>query len=196
VQLRKEGVGYRDETDMPQVKRKGDRGLGVMKGIDRLSLEVKRRSDHIYKQVKALSYQLTYLKPTRHPLHLGKTTIRIQQSTQLSTDQTTSMLALLVPLLALFPAAHSLPAHQDFEESVRINFNLNNQTFPKFGWNDITKYLDLDDRHEMSTNLQKPDNETVAILNLRYVGDIRNISWTKAIMEDTVREVSLASDDS
>jgi hypothetical protein len=83
VQLRKEGVGHRDETDMPQVKRKGNRGLGVMKGIDRLSLEVKRRSDHIYKQVKAPHWQLSYLQSTRQISYQDQTTIRIQQSTQL-----------------------------------------------------------------------------------------------------------------
>lgn len=103
------------------------------------------------------------------------------------------MLALLIPLLALFPVAHSAPTHQDFKEPIQINFNLNNETFPRFGWSDILDYPDNIDKEKLRKSFQIPVNETVGILNLRSTKDIRNISWTKKIMDVPVRVVSLAS---
>jgi hypothetical protein len=102
------------------------------------------------------------------------------------------MLSLLVPLLALFPVAHSAPTRQDFKEPITINFNLNYQTFPNFGWNDISDCPDNVDKEKLRSSFQIPVNETVGSLDLRSTDDVRNISWTKKIMDVPVRVVSLA----
>jgi hypothetical protein len=104
----------------------------------------------------------------------------------------TSMLALLVPLLALFPVAHSAPTRQDFKEPIKINLNRNNQTFPNLVWVDISDYLDTDDQQKMRTRIPNPVNDTIGILSLMSTEDVRNISWTKEILHDPARQVRLA----